>query len=53
MGIKSNDPRVADMFLQLDQMPQKITKEMLAELIQDHEDFVVKVLQEDFIMPDF
>jgi hypothetical protein len=53
MGIRSNDPRFADMFSMLDQMPQKITKEMLGEIIQDHEDFVVKVLREDFIMPDF
>jgi len=26
---------------------------MLKEVIEDHEDFIVKLLQEDFIMPDF
>ena len=53
MCIKSNDPRVSDMYELIEQMPQKITKENLAEIIHGNEDFVMKILQEDFIMPDF
>jgi len=44
MGIEASDPRVADMFLMLESLPQKITKEILGDIIQEHEEFVMKVL---------
>lgn len=34
-------------------MPERITKDMLAQIIEDHEEFVKKVLSEDFIIPEF
>ena len=53
MGILSDDPRVVAIFERLDEMPQKMTKEMLAEVVEEHEGTVEKVLAEDFIMPHF
>lgn len=53
MGIQPSDPRVAEIFERLEEMPQKLSKEMLVEVIEEHEGFVERVLQENFIMPDF
>jgi len=53
MGILPDDPRVIVIFERLEEMPQKLTKEMLAEVVEEHEGIVEKVLAEDFIMSDF
>ena len=53
MGILPDDPRVVVIFDRLNDMPQKLTKEMLAEVVEEREGIVEKVLNRDFIMPEF
>jgi len=53
MGIMQNDPRVVEIFERLEEMPQKLTKDMLTEVIEEHEGVVERVLEGNFIMPDF
>ena len=53
MGILDYDPRVKEIFQKLEVMPAKITKDMLFQAIEGNELIVDKVLQEDFIIPEF
>ena len=40
MGILPSDPRVVAIFERLEEMPQKLTRQMFAEVIEEHESFV-------------
>jgi glutaminase len=53
MGILNDDPRVIEIYNQLEDLPQKITKDQLWIVIKEHLSIVEKVLSEDFVMPDF
>ena len=48
-----NDPRVVEIFERLEEMPQKLNKDMFTEVIEEHEGIVERILEENFIMSDF